>query len=142
MTKTKFTFSYTYIHTYIYIYIYILILATSHKVTKTKFLIKPKQLNQRFGQLVSQKSHLWLIIGQKLVFIDYSHNSVLTSYCPGPTVPLYFFIDKTQKKKKKVTNTSLKPVHTITKSHKIQTHKHKLGYGPLSTHDTTHQSIK
>ena len=47
------------VHKFIYIYIYILlILATSHKVTKTKFFIKPKQLDQRLSQLVSQKSHL------------------------------------------------------------------------------------
>ena len=140
MTKTKFTCSYIYIYIYIYI---LLILATSYKVIKKFFLIKPKQLDQWLGQLVSQRSHLWLTICQRLVFTNYSHNSVLTSYCPGPKVPLYFFIDKTKKKKKKkVTNTSLKPVHTITKSHKIQNHKHKPVYGPLSTHDTTHQSIK
>ena len=55
-------------------------LATSHKVTKTKFLIKPKQLDQRLGQLISQKSDLWLIICQSLVFTDYSHNSVLVVF--------------------------------------------------------------
>ena len=43
------------VHKYIYI---LLILATSHKVTKTKFLIKPKQSDQRLGQLVTKKSHL------------------------------------------------------------------------------------
>ena len=81
------------VHKFIYIYIYIyilLILATSHKVTKTKFLIKPKQLNQRLGQLVSQKSHLGLIICQRLIFTNYSHNSVLTSYYPSPTIPTLF----------------------------------------------------
>ena len=61
MTKTKFT------NSYIYIYIYILlILVTSHKVTETKILIKPKQSNQKLGQLVSQKKSLMTY--QRLVF--------------------------------------------------------------------------
>ena len=50
------------VHKFTYIYMCVcvcvcvlLILATSHKVTKTKFLIKPKQLDQRLGQLVTKK---------------------------------------------------------------------------------------
>ena len=100
-------------HSYIYIYIYILlILATS----LSKILIKPKQSGQRLGQLVSQQSHLWLTICQKLVFTVNSihkwqnnnderllsqihyHTSLLTSYCPGPTLFIYRY---NQKKKKK-----------------------------------------
>ena len=82
-------------------------------MTKTIFFDKTKTIRLK----------TWLIgltNDKTMTTKDYSHKFTitiqLTSYCPGPTLFLY---RKNPKKKKKFTNTkSLKPVHTITKSHK------------------------
>ena len=117
----------------------LLILVTSHKIIKTKFLIKPKQSYQRlwshqkvtYQKLVSQihnhSSH------KTVTTKDQSHKFTITVQYSRPTVlvvPLYVFIDKTKTKKSYKHSYRSTQKATITQQF-IQSHK--LVYGSHNT---------